>query len=218
MTHPVHEKTHPRHTFAHLLLHFRRQRVPRTRLSFQANQLTSLNAELGCPQIQVGRQASSPAFVGNAPVAGGFRDVIVISRSRALIVTRFVGLLGQRPLAPLPARACHDQSNPSDTLGFARSFVLPTAVPSSRLWSGQISNFIPGVRRSEAAGIKSSTVCGLTVIEHLSEPSPRSCVMRESDFPGGNHIALFCCAKNLRTPRVRHAPKSIRFRPNSKNI
>lgn len=63
-----------------------------------------------------------------------------------------------------------------------------------------------------------SPASGLASREDLFGNFPRSNVMRESDFPGGNHIALFCCAKNLRTPRVRHAPKSIRFRPNSKNI
>jgi hypothetical protein len=197
MTHLVHEETHPRYACAHLLFHFRRQRVPRTRLSFQANQLTSDdNAEFGCPQIQVGRQASSPAFVGTAPIARRFRTVFVISRYCALIVTRFAGLLGLRPLAPLPVRACHDQSNPSDTLGFACSFVLPSAVPPARLGSGRISNFTPGIRLSQAAGINSSPACGFTFAEDLSEPSSRSCVMQESDFPGGNHSVPFLLRKN----------------------
>lgn len=197
MTYFVHDETHPHYVCAHLLLHFRRQRVPRTRLSFRANQLTSNdNADFGCPQIQVGRQASSPAFVGTAPIARRFSTVFVISRSCALIVTRFAGLLGLRPLAPLPVRACHDQSNPSDTLGFACSFVLPSAVPPTRLWSGRISNFTTGARLFQAAGINSSPVCGFTIGEDLSEPSSRSSVMQESDFPGGNHFGAFLQRKN----------------------
>lgn len=210
MTYFVHDGTHPRYACAHLLFHFRRQRVPRTRLSFQANQLTfNDNAEFGCPQIQVGRQASSPAFVGTTPTASRLRNVFVISRSCALIVTRFAGLLGLRPLAPLPVRACHHQSNPSDTLDFACSFVLPSAVPPVRLGSGRISNFTPGVRRSQAAGINSSPVCGLTIAANLSEPSSRSCVMQESDFPGGTHFGPFLLRKNRPFPRVRHASNQI---------
>lgn len=59
-----------------------------------------------------------------------------------------------------------------------------------------------------------SLASGLAFFLDLSGHSPRSSVMRESDFPGGNHIALFYYAKNLRSPRVRHAPKTIHFHRN----
>lgn len=189
-------RAHSRHVCAHLPFHFRRQRAARTRLSFQANQL-SLPDLAGArrPQSQDGRQASAPAPVGVLLMSASAFSLTDVSNSCALIVASFVVVLGLRPLAPLPARECHNKSNFPDILGFARSFHHSPAEPLARLETGRISEWNPRVRLFQASGINSSPVCGPTITRGSAEPSSRSCVMQESDFPGGNHIVPFLLRK-----------------------
>lgn len=186
-----------RHHSAHSPLHFRRQRASRTRLPLRANQLNLPHPAYPVrPLIQPVRSPACAASVSSPYPATQAEKTEFISTLYALISPRFAGVLGLRPLAPLPVRTGANQSNPADLRGFARPFVLPAAVPSARPWRRRISGVTSRAHLSKAAGINSSPVCGFTIGEDLSEPSSRSCVMQESDFPGGNHFGPFLLRKN----------------------
>lgn len=188
---------HPRRLCAHFALHCRRQRRGRTRLPFRANQLSSRDtAGFSRPLHQAVRLASAPESVGSVECAKYSWPVIVTPNLHALIVARFDGVLGLRPLALLPARACHNQSNFTDLLGFARPFASSAGTPVACLWRHRISGCTSMAIRSSADGVQLSSVCKRALSLELLEHSPRSDVMEHSDFPGGNHRSIFCVAKN----------------------
>lgn len=108
-------------------------------------------------------------------------------------------------------RPLHPQRPPMNRIGHSlRMLPGQISLPSSSSRSSAYHEETP-----VSGGVfNPSPASGPALFLDLSGHSPRSSVMRESDSPGGNHIALFCCAKNLRSPRVRHAPKAIHFHPN----
>ncbi len=91
----------------------------------------------------------------------------------ALIGNRLAGVLGLRPLAPLPFMAVPNQHNFSDPLGFARPFhpSSPSQNPRLRaeriggwtsfdLFFGVLGNVVPGLLRTTARLAGLSYLCG----------------------------------------------------------
>lgn len=97
---------------------------------------------LGRPLRQSGRKASFPVSIGNCTRNQATDFLTDTQVSGALIEARFDGSLGLRPLAPLPARACLNQSNFLDRLGLARPFIPSSRVPVGRLRAQRIGGII----------------------------------------------------------------------------
>ena len=108
-----------------------------------ANQLPPHDdSRLGRPLIQDVRMAAVPVSIGDFTPSRPAGFLTGTSAFGALIGTRFDGSLGLRPLAPLPARACPNQSNFRDRLGSAPPFIPSSCVPVVRLRAERIGGII----------------------------------------------------------------------------
>lgn len=160
------------------------------------------------------RCASVPSQIGGFTLS---RSAGVLTRERNLVSDALnhghcSGRRAHRFLGPSALAAAVIQCSIPELSGSLRPFFPSSLFPKRRLRAKRKDGFTlrPSGRKSHSRFVcfgefNSSPAFGPASFFDLFSISPRTDVMEQSDFPGGNHRRHFCCAKMFRSPRVRHA-------------